>query len=553
MKSAARLASRAPSEVEVLDSTLREGSQARGVSFDVQGKVRIALELDRVGVAFIEGGWPGSNPKDEEFFRVMRDYSLRNAELVAFTSTRRRGLRAERDPMLARVVDAGTRWVTVFGKAWDLHVREVLRASLEENLEMITDTIEYLRGHGIRVIFDAEHFFDGYRENPDYAMRVLEAAVEAGAERVVLADTNGGMLPHQVYEVVWEVVDRLGSRTVIGLHMHNDSGNAVANTLMGVLAGAKHVQVTVNGIGERTGNADLCVVAPNLELKMGVRALRNPEGLRLLRSLSRLVYELAGLEPNPYQPYVGDYAFAHKAGVHVDAVLKNPRAYEHIDPELVGNERRFTVSELSGAANLVAWAREELGLELDKRDPAVRRALERIKRLEAEGYRFENATASALLILLEELGLRGKPLQVRHWRVMSGGEDWGTARSWAVLKLARGGDEELAAGEGGGPVHAIDEALRRALQRLLPEAGEIKLIDYRVHLPRASKHTASEVRVEITFTDGERAWTTTAVSQNIIEASLRALIEGIEYHLIRKRLRARKQNNTNPATTPPKR
>ena len=537
---AVKFASRAPGEVEVLDSTLREGSQARGVSFDVQGKVRIALELDRVGVAFIEGGWPGSNPKDEEFFRVMRDYSLEHAELVAFTSTRRKGVRADRDPMLGKALEAGTRWVTVFGKAWDLHVREVLRTSLEENLEMVRDTVEFFRAHGVRVIFDAEHFFDGYRENPEYAMEVLKAAVEAGAERIVLADTNGGMLPHQVYEVVWRVVDELGSRVAIGLHMHNDSGNAVANTLMGVLAGASHVQVTVNGIGERTGNADLCIVVPNLELKMGVRALRNPEGLRLLKRLSRLVYELAGLEPNPYQPYVGDYAFAHKAGVHIDAVLKNPRAYEHIDPELVGNERRFAVSELSGAANLVAWARQELGLELDKRDPAVRRALERIKRLEALGYSFENAVASALLILLEELGLRGKPFEVRLWRVMSGGEEWGSAKSWAVVKLARGETEEIAAGEGGGPVHAIDEALRAALKRLLPEAGDIRLIDYRVHLPRASKHTASEVRVEITFTDGRDTWTTTAVSQNIIEASLRALVEGVEYHVIKERLRARR-------------
>ncbi len=534
---AVKFEARLPREVEILDSTLREGSQARGVSFDVQGKVRIALELDRVGVAFIEGGWPGSNPKDEEFFRVMRDYSLQNAELVAFTSTRRKGVRARDDPLLGKVLDAGTRWVTVFGKSWDLHVREVLRTSLEENLEMIRDTIEFFREHGVRVIFDAEHFFDGYRENPEYAMSVLRAALEAGAERIVLADTNGGMLPHWVYEIVSRVVDELGSGVVVGLHMHNDSGNAVANTLMGVLAGARHVQVTVNGIGERTGNADLCVVAPNLELKMGVRALRNPEGLRLLKRLSRLVYELAGLEPNPYQPYVGDYAFAHKAGVHIDAVLKNPRAYEHVDPELVGNERRFAVSELSGAANLVAWAREELGLKLDKRDPAVRRALERIKRLEAEGYSFENAVASALLVLLEELGLRGKPFEVRLWRVMSGGEEWGSAKSWAVVKLARGDREELAAGEGGGPVHAIDEALRRALRSLLPEAGEIRLIDYRVHLPRASKHTASEVRVEITFTDGKRTWTTTAVSQNIIEASLRALVEGFEYHLLRRRLR----------------
>ncbi|WP_083494567.1 citramalate synthase [Pyrodictium occultum] len=525
---------RLPESVEVLDTTLRDGAQARGVSFSLQAKVRIALELDRLGVAFIEAGWPGSNPKDAEVFRVLRDYSLENAEIVAFTSTRRKGVRPQDDPLLSRVLDAGTRWVTVFGKAWTLHVREVLRASPEENLDMVYDTVRYLREHGVRVIFDAEHFFDGYLEDPDYALSVLRAAEEAGAERLVLADTNGGTPPHVVYQVVREVRGRV--KTPLGLHMHNDCGCAVANTLIGVAAGASHVQATVNGIGERTGNADLCQVVPGLELKLGVRALRNPEGLRLLRSVSRLVYELAGLKPNPYQPYVGDNAFAHKAGVHVDAVLKTPRAYEHIDPGLVGNERRLTVSELSGAANLAAWARSELGLELDKRDPRLRRALERVKQLENSGYSFDNAPASALLILAEELGLREEAFRLEAWRVVSEGGPRGS-RSWALVKLSTGAAEALAAGEGGGPVHAVDEALRAALEKLLPGTpGNVRLIDYRVTLPGEARHTASKVRVEVTLTDGSRAWTTVAVSDNIVEASLDALIQGVEYYLLLRRL-----------------
>ncbi|BES80904.1 citramalate synthase [Pyrodictium abyssi] len=533
--------------VEVLDTTLRDGAQAHGISFSLQAKIRIALELDRLGVSFIEAGWPGSNPKDEEFFRAIRDYSLSHAEIVAFTSTRRKGMKPEEDRVLAKVLDAETRWVTVFGKSWTLHVHEVLRTTLEENLDMVYDTIRFLREHGVRVIFDAEHFFNGYLEDPEYALKVLETAVEAGAERIVLADTNGGMLPHTVYRVVREVRERI--KAPLGLHMHNDSGCAVANTIMGVLAGAEHVQVTVNGIGERTGNADLCQVVPGLELKLGVRALENPEGLRLLRRVSRLVYELAGLQPNPYQPYVGDNAFAHKAGVHVDAVLKTPRAYEHIDPGAVGNQRRLAVSELSGAANLVAWARRELGLELGKRDPRLRRALERVKQLENQGYSFDNAYASALLILMEELGARARPFRVEAWRVVSEGGPQGS-RSWALVKVAApGGETVLAAGEGGGPVHAVDEALRAALARLLPGgAGAARLIDYRVTLPGAVRHTASTVRVEVTLTDGSSAWTTVSVSDNIVEASLDALTQGIEYYLLRSRLR---QQASTPATRAP--
>ena len=525
-----------PESVEVLDTTLRDGAQARGVSFTLQAKIRVALELDRVGVSFIEGGWPGSNPKDEEFFRAMREYSLENAELAAFTSTRRKGVPASRDPVLAKALEAGTRWVVVFGKAWSLHVREVLRTSLEENLEMVRDTVEYLRSHGVRVVFIGEHFFDGYLDDPEYALAVLRAAEEAGADRLVAADTNGGMLPHTVYAVVSRLRREL--KTPLGVHMHNDSGNAVANTLMAVLAGASHVHVTVNGIGERTGNADLCQVAPGLELKLGVRALRNPEGLRMLKRLSRLVYELAGLQPNPYQPYVGDNAFTHKAGVHVDAVLKNPRSYEHIPPSLVGNTRRFTVSELSGAANLLAWARSELGLELDKRDPRLRRALQRIKELENRGYRFDNAQASALLILARELGLPAQGLRVEAWRVVSTGDREGGSTSWALVAVKTDGRRVLGAGEGGGPVHAVDNALRSALLEAgVEEAGKLRLLDYRVTLPGPTRSTASTVLVEIVMSDGRKEWGTVGVSDNIVEASLEALVAGVEYYLLLQSLR----------------
>ncbi len=517
-----------PNEVEILDTTLRDGAQARGVNFTLQAKVRIALELDKLGVHFIEGGWPGSNPKDDEFFKVMKNYTLKNSELVAFTSTRRKHKKVEEDVIIKKVREAGTKWVTIFGKSWILHVNEVLRVEPEENLRMIYDTIKYFKEIGINVIFDAEHFFDGYLDNKDYAIKVLEVAQEAGADRLVLADTNGGMLPHQVFEIVRELSKRF--EKPLGLHMHNDSGCAVANTIMGVLAGASHVHVTVNGIGERAGNADLCVVVPNLQLKLGVRALKREDSLSLLKSISELVYELSGMPKNPFQPYVGDNAFYHKAGVHVDAILKNPRAYEHIRPELVGNTRRLAVSELSGSANLVAWASKELKLNLSKKDPRVRRSLEKIKELEKEGYSFDNAQASALLILLKELNLFEKWFEVKDWRVVSEGNEE-KSLSWSIVEVRAKGKDILMAGKGVGPVHAIEKALREAIVDIYPHLNRVKLIDYRVVLPGESKHTASIVRVEVTFSDGSDVWTTVAVSGNVIEASLKAIIDGFRYYL----------------------
>jgi 2-isopropylmalate synthase len=519
--------------IEVLDTTLRDGAQATGVSFTLNDKVKIALLLDDLGVDYIEGGWPGSNPKDAEFFRVMREYSLSHAKLAAFGMTRRKGVSPKDDPNLAAILSTDVKVAVIVGKSWTLHVREVLRVSLEENLEMIYDSIRYLRDHGLSVIFDAEHFYQGFLEDPEYALKVVKTAEEAGAEVVVLADTNGAMLPMDVYEITSRVVKRL--RVKIGVHMHNDSGCAVANTLMGVLAGARHVQGTINGIGERTGNADLVQVIPNLVLKMGFRALKGPESLRKLRMISRFVYEAAGLSPNPYQPYVGDFAFSHKAGLHVDGVSKITKAYEHIDPEFVGNVRRFVISELAGASNLLIYLRD-LGINVNKGDPGLRRALNKIKELENKGYSFAlrwfllnpstHNTKSTAEAGARELGLYRNHLRVDYWRVVS--ED---SLNIAVVKI----NNELSVAEGVGPVNAVDRAIRSAVAKIYPELSEVKLTDYRVVLPGEVKNTESVVRVLMEFSDGKTTWRTVGVSTSIVQASIEALLDGLEFKLLMER------------------
>ncbi|MGC8583543.1 MAG: citramalate synthase [Thermoproteus sp.] len=515
--------------VEVLDTTLRDGAQGAAVSFTLEDKIRIALKLDEVGVDYIEGGWPYSNPKDREFFKAMKRYGLSRAKLAVFGSTRRRGVRPERDESLNSLVEADVPAAVIFGKSWTLHVREVLGATWEENLSMIAESVEYLRSHGMEVIYDAEHFFQGYQEDPEMALASIEAAWRAGARVVVLADTNGGTPPHEIYRIVREVRERFPAMP-LGAHMHNDIGCAVANTLMAVAAGARHVQGTINGIGERTGNADLTAVLPTLELKMGLRVLRDePPGVKFgrLREASRLVYEALGVQPNPYQPYVGDFAFAHKGGVHADAVMKVPRAYEHIDPALVGNRRVIVVSEVAGGASLALKAAEELGLSLDKRSEAVRHALEEIKALEREGYSFDAAPASALLILMRRLGIHKERFKLLEWRVVTGP----TSSAYAVVKVNVGGREVLEAGEGVGPVHAVDVALRRALTSAFPELQRTYLRDYRVVLPTAVKSTESIVRVTVEFSDGDRVWRTVGVSSNVVEASIKAIIDAYDFAL----------------------
>ncbi len=508
--------------VEVLDTTLRDGAQMTGISFTLNDKVRIALMLDDLGVDYIEGGWPGSNPKDAEFFKVMRNYSLSHAKLAAFGMTRRNGINARDDPNLAAILDSGVDVAVLVGKSWILHVREVLRVRPEDNLDMVYDSIRYLKDHGLTVIFDAEHFYQGFKEDPDYALRVVKTAEEAGASVVVLADTNGAMMPHEIYEITGKVVKDL--RVTVGVHMHNDSGCAVANTIMGVLAGVRHVQGTINGLGERTGNADLVQVIPNLVLKLGFKVLRDLNDLRKLKAISRFVYEAAGLNPNPYQPYVGDYAFSHKAGLHVDGVSKVTKAYEHVDPELVGNTRRFVVSELAGSSNILMYLRE-LGFDVGKDDPRLRHALEKIKELENRGYSFDLAPASAILIALREMGLFRDVLRVDYWKVVSDDD-----MHVAMVKV----NGELGVAEGVGPVHAIDKALRSVASRLFPELNNVVLTDYRVILPGEVKNTESVVRVLMEFSDGKVKWRTVGVSTSIITASVEALVDGLNYILMIK-------------------
>lgn len=516
-------------QVETLDATLREGQQCRGVNFTLDAKIKIAKELDRLGVHIIEAGWPSASPKDLEFLRALSNENFENAEVAVFTMTRKKDNPASKDENLNSVIESGFRLAVVVGKSWSLHVSEVLKTSLENNLSIIADSIDYLKSHGIEVIFDAEHFFDGYKEDPEYAIRVLRTAEEAHARTIVLADTNGGCLPHEVAEIVGEVAGIV--KTPIGVHMHNDSGNAVANTIMAVLSGATHIQVTVNGIGERTGNADLCQVIPNLEFKMEIKSLKNDKiVLRKLTQLSELVYELSGIPRNPYQPYVGSYAFAHKAGLHIDAILKCQRAYEHINPDLVGNRRLLTVSDLSGRSAILAKIAEELGIVVDKQSRELSKLLEEVKIMGLRDINLDDATATVSLLLLKHLDRYKESFEVLEWTsITSGGPS--SPKAYGIVKVKINGHVRVEGGEGVGPVHAIDVALRRALIQDYPELTKVRLIDYKVILPEASRDTASLVRVYIRFTDGSKIWCTTATSNNIIEASLNALIQGFDYYL----------------------
>ncbi len=503
------------------------------MNFSLQDKLRITAKLDEFGVAFIEGGWPGSNPKDEEYFRRVHEMALKTAEVVAFGSTRRSGIRPEDDLNLNALVESGMKTATIFGKAWDLHVTTVLKTALESNLEMVYDSVKYLRDHGLRVIFDAEHFYDGYKNNKPYAMEVLRSAAEAGAERLVLCDTNGGMLPQPFYDATREVVSAF--KTPVGVHCHNDAGTGVANSLMGVLAGATHVQGTINGIGERCGNADLCQIIPGLELKMGVPTGIGTQRMRMLRPLSLYVYEMLHMRPSPYQPYVGENAFAHKGGVHVDAVMKNAVAYEHLDPVLVGNMRWISVSEVSGKANILAKAKD-LGLKIEKGDPVVSKLLARIKDLEYRGYQLEGADGTLYLLMLKELGLHRELFQVVQWRTISESKDSSFAAE-SSIKMRVGEKELYVIAEGNGPVNAQDKALRKAMIEFFPEIGMVQLTNYKVSIAETAEGTASSVRVFIEFTNGGSSWVTVGVSTNILEASKAALVDGYDYYLQSKRMK----------------
>jgi len=517
------------SQVRLYDTTLRDGTQAEDISFLVADKVRIAEMLDDLGIHYIEGGWPGSNPKDIAFFQEIRKVSLKQARIAAFGSTRRAKVKPEEDNNILTLIDAEPDTVTIFGKTWDFHVREALRISLEQNLELINDSLAYLKGHVGEVIYDAEHFFDGYKANPEYALQTLKAAADADVDCIVLCDTNGGSMPFEVGRIIDEVRKHID--TPLGIHAHNDSECAVANSLVAVEHGCIHVQGTINGFGERCGNANLCSIAPALNLKMD-RPCMTEEQLRQLRIASRTVYELANLIPNKHQPYVGNSAFAHKGGVHVSAIQRHPETYEHIRPEKVGNTTRVLVSDLSGRSNILAKA-EQFNIDLDSKDPVTQEILETIKDLENQGFQFEGAEASFELMMRRALGTLRHFFSVLGFRVIDtkrAGDEY--PLSEATIQVKVGGKVEHTAAEGRGPVNALDHALRKALEKFYPQLAEMKLLDYKVRVLPAGRGTASITRVLIESGDKDGRWGTVGVSDNIIDASYQALVDAIQYKLV---------------------
>jgi 2-isopropylmalate synthase len=519
----------APVEVEVYDTTLRDGAQREGISYSLEDKLRIARRLDALGVTFIEGGWPGSNPKDAAFFARAREEKWQNATIVAFGATRRANIAVADDPSVQALLESGTTACAIFGKSSPLQVLEVLRTSLAENLRMIEETVAYLRANGRRVIYDAEHFFDGYAADPAYALETLRAAAKGGAETLALCDTNGGSLPWQIEAAVTAVRAALGEDAPrIGVHCHDDTGCGVANSVAAVRAGARHVQGTINGYGERCGNANLCVVVPNVELKLGLRALP-PGALPRLREVSRFVAEVANLAPDEHMAYVGGSAFAHKGGVHVAAMRRSAASYQHIEPELVGNACRVVVSELSGRANVISKA-AELGEDvLD--EVAGARALEHIKAREAEGFSFEAAEASVALLLRRQTPGYRAPFALVDYRAMVGRHgERGFAE--ATIKLQVGERTVHTAAEGAGPVHALDAALRKALAPTWPRAAELELCDYKVRILDGSAGTRATTRVLIDWFDGTRRFSTVGASANILEAIYLALADGFEYGIV---------------------
>ena len=522
-----------PEKVEIFDTTLRDGVQFEGISVSSDDKLKVARQLDHLGVHWIEGGWPGSNPKDEEFFRrAAQELNLNTSTLVAFGSTRRPKGRVDEDQTLASLVEAGTSTVCIVGKSWDYHVTEALRQPLDEGVSMVGDSVEFLKSEGLRVFFDAEHFFDGYKRNPEFSLRVLEAAAVQGADCLVLCDTNGGALPHEVESIVREVVKHF-SGIQIGMHTQNDTGCAVANAVAGVLAGATHVQGTINGYGERTGNCDNTVLIPNLSLKLGIETL--PSGhVERLTSVSHHVAELMNMPPQHQQPYVGTSAFAHKAGLHTSAIARRPDSYEHVDPASVGNSTRFLLGDLSGKASVELKA-EQLGIELQ--DKEMVDVVEEMKRLEHEGYHFEVADASLEIMLRRAAGEKFDYFDVESFRVLV---ERGQDREFdteATLRIVVGDERMITVGEGDGPVNALDNAFRKAVSGIYPELAVVHLTDYKVRVLNTDRGTGAVTRVLVDSADSDATWTTIGVSENIIEASWLALRDALIYALHRYRTR----------------
>ena len=518
--------------VDILDSTLRDGAQGEGISFSIQDKINICRTLDDLGVTYIEAGNPGSNPKDMEFFQQMKKLRLQHAVLCAFGSTRRKGIRCAEDVNLQSLLSAETETVVVFGKSWDFQVTEILHATLEENLAMIQETVAFLRENGRTVIYDAEHFFTGYQANPDYTMKTLQAAVDGGANVICLCETKGGCLLHECQNATSAVVQKFGDRVTVGIHTHDDSGLAVANSLIAVESGARHVQGTLLGFGERTGNANLAVIIADLQLKMKYSCIPDDKMAQLTPAVKK-IGEISNINVNPGMPFVGAHAFAHKAGMHIDAVLKNPSAYEHVAPESVGNSRVFLMSEVAGRSMIIEKIRK-FDPAITKDSPVVGEIIKRVKELEFEGYQFEGADGSFELLVRKIIG-KYQPLFTLHYYQTNGVNPRPEegVNACAQIKVEVDGQIEVTAGEGDGPVNALDIALRKALEHFYPAVSQIRLIDYKVRVLDGKSATASRVRVLIESSDGQNTWTTIGVSADVMEASFKALVDSFEYKLIK--------------------
>ncbi|MFP4467110.1 MAG: citramalate synthase [Candidatus Goldiibacteriota bacterium] len=516
--------------ITVYDTTLRDGSQGPKINYTIEDKLLITKKLDELGVDYIEGGWPmkGVNTKDYEYFKKAKKLELKNAVVAAFGSTRRAKNKVKDDPVLNSLLDAGTKTITIFGKSWKLHAEKILNITPAENLKIIKESVEYLKSKKKEVFFDAEHFFDGFKDDPEYALKCLLAAEAAGADALCLCETNGGALPFEIKEIVEEVMRKV--KIKVGIHTHNDAELAVANTLMAVQAGAMQVQGTMNGFGERTGNANLVSIIPALSLKMGIPTIPK-KNLKKLKEISHYIYEVSNIPPDDKQPYVGKNAFSHKAGVHANAVVKLSEAYEHMEPELVGNFRQILVSDQAGASSLMFKAKQ-WGLDLHKDDPRTKEFIVRIKDLEQEGYEFEGADASLELFLKKNMG-KYKPFFELHGLRVIDEDRNGDIYSEATIKIKVKDQMEHTAAEGNGPINALDTALRKALVKFYPSIKEMHLVDFKVRVLEGAEGTSAKVRVLIESSDKKDVWNTVGVSENVIEASWKALVDSVEYKMIK--------------------
>lgn len=517
-------------QVKIFDSTLRDGAQGQGISFSLEDKIKIVKVLDDIHVDYIEAGNPGSNPKDMEFFKRLREIELKNAKVVAFGSTRRPNIKSEDDKNLKDLLSSEADVIVIFGKAWDFQVNDILKTSLDENLEMIKDTIEYLCRKNKTVIFDAEHFYDGYKANREYAMKTLKVAEEAGAQVVTLCDTNGGSLPQEIYDITKTVTDKVSIE--VGIHSHDDMGMAVANSVMAVEAGARHVQGTFIGIGERCGNANLSAIIPTLKLKLEYEVIDENELVNLTK-VSRYIAEICNITLSDQSPFVGNSSFAHKGGMHIDAVTKCSKSYEHISPELVGNKRRFLVSEVSGKSTIFQEIKK-IFPNISKNDQAIQKVTDRLKELEYEGYQFEGAEGTVELVIRKTIGKYKPFFKLNHFKII-GEQPYECEKfsSTAVINITVDGQNEMTAAEGEGPVNALDKAIRKALERFYPQLKEARLVDYKVRVLDSESATEAKVRVLIESTDGIENWSTVGVSRDVIQASWIALVDSIEYKLIK--------------------